>query len=351
MKIVSTTLVGNNEGIVSDALRSVVDWVDVCLVIDTGVTDATLERARAVAGDKFVERALPWTNDFGAARNFALDVAAELAGDWALTIDSDERLRVGNVDVRAELARATEGVFYVANAEKTYVKERFFRLPARERWNGPTHESFPAYKVGCRTLDGVTFSELAKSADASRRKFERDAQVLARYTEEHPLDARWWFYLGESHRNLGQNAQAVEAYDRCSALRGWDEESAWACYRSAECLCRLERLQDALDRCTAGLGRHAGVAELAWLAGYVCYQLGRDAQAVHWAKLAIVHGRFRGDATGIGRIGFTDPPALWEGPYDVLRWAEKRRGNAETASEAERLWAEAKAARERETEK
>jgi tetratricopeptide (TPR) repeat protein len=226
------------------------------------------------------------------------------------------------------------------------VKERFFKLPMNERWVGPTHEAFAAYKVGCRTLGGVTFSEIAKSAEASRKKFERDVRALTEHTQTHPLDPRWWFYLGESHRHLAQNAPAVEAYDRCAALRGWDEESAWACYRAAECLCALERFEDALERCAAGLGRHAGVAELAWLAGFVCYKLGRDAQAVYWAKLAIVHGRFRGDATAIPRIGFTDPIGLWEGPYDVLRWAERRRGHAVAAIEAERLWAEAKAARE-----
>jgi hypothetical protein len=45
MKIASTTLTGNSAGLIADALRSVVDWVDYCLVIDTGVTDGTLEVA------------------------------------------------------------------------------------------------------------------------------------------------------------------------------------------------------------------------------------------------------------------------------------------------------------------
>ncbi len=349
MRIVATTLFGNNEAIVADALRSVVDWVDVCLVIDTGASDGTLARAREIAGTKLVERTLAWTDDFAAARNFALDAATELGGDWAVTLDTDERLVIGEADVRAELARATEGVLYVANETHAYVKERFFKLPTQVRWRGPTHEAFEAYRVGFRTLARVTFRELSKPPEAYRRKFERDVATLARHSAEHPDDPRWLFYLGESHRNLGHNEEAVEAYDRCAALRGWDEESAIACYRAAECLAALGRPQDALDRCVAGLARHAGVAELAWLAGYLCYQLGRDAQAVYWAQLAICHGRFRGDGDAIPRIGFRDPPALWEGPYDVLRWAEQRRGNAAAARDAERLWAEAKEARARAT--
>jgi len=345
--IVATTLTANHEAIIADALRSVVDWVDVCLVIDTGSSDGSLALAREVAGAKYAERKFPWTNAAD-ARNFALDAACELGGSWAVTVDTDERLaRDPALDVRAELARATEGLLYVADHHKTYVKERLFRLPMHERWRGPTHEAFDAYKVGCRTLEGITFSELSKTPEDYARRYRRDIAALRPYIAAHPDDPRWHFYLGESHRNLREHELALAAYDACAALRGWDEESAWACYRAAECLCALERFQDALDRLSAGLARHAGIAELAWLAGFACYQLGRDAQAVYWSELAIVHGLFRGNGTSIPRIGFRHPNALWEGPYDVLRWAEKRRGNASASAEAERLWAEAKAARER----
>ena len=50
MKIASTTLTGNSAGIIADALRSAVEWVDICLVIDTGVTDDTLAIAQNIAG-------------------------------------------------------------------------------------------------------------------------------------------------------------------------------------------------------------------------------------------------------------------------------------------------------------
>ena len=90
--IVSTTLTASNADLIGDALASVVAHVDRCLVIDTGARDDTLEVARRVAGEKLLLREFPWRDDFAAARNFALDAAAEAGGHWAVTLDTDERL-------------------------------------------------------------------------------------------------------------------------------------------------------------------------------------------------------------------------------------------------------------------
>src|SRR4051812_43392856 len=221
MKIASTTLTGNNASVIADALRSVVDWVDYCLVIDTGVTDGTLDIAKSVAGDKYVSRSFAWIQDFAAARNFALDAAAELGADWAITVDTDERIDRRGVDLRAALANTTAGVMLMTSSDGSYAKERCFRLPVRERFSGPTHESFPAYAVGSITVERACFHELGKSPEALRRKFERDLEILKRHVRAHPRDARWHFYLGETLKNLDRPAEAVAAYDACAALRGW----------------------------------------------------------------------------------------------------------------------------------
>ncbi|EYF06971.1 glycosyltransferase [Chondromyces apiculatus] len=345
MKLVSTTLTGSNADILGDALRSVVDWVDACLVIDTGVTDRSLEIAREIAGDKLVVRTFRWINDFSAARNFALDAAHEIQGDWALTLDTDERMELRGEDVRAEIEGATEGVLMVLDAAGTYAKERFFRLPVKVRFSGPTHESFPSYKVGCRTLSRMRFTELPKSPEGYRKKFERDAEVLRRHTKANPKDPRWFYYLGDALQNLKRYEEAIKAYKACAALRGWNEESAWACYRAAECMITLGRYTDAVDSCAAGLTLHAGIAELPWLAAFASWKAGRAEQAVYWARLALPMGLFMGEGHKVKRIGFRHVSALHEGPFDVLRFALRAIGDPAGAAEAERLYQEALKAR------
>jgi len=220
--IVSTTLTASNADLIGDALASIAAHVDRCLVIDTGARDDTLGVARRVAGEKLLVREFPWRDDFAAARNFALDAAVEAGGRWAVTLDTDERLLIEpGFDLRAALAASTARVLHVRAEDGSYAKERMLRLPARERWAGPTHESLGGQRPGeAALLDGVRFRELPKDEVALRRKLERDVGILRRHVRQHAKDPRWHYYLGATHHDLGQFAAAIDAYKACAALGG-----------------------------------------------------------------------------------------------------------------------------------
>ncbi|HEX5651044.1 MAG TPA: glycosyltransferase, partial [Steroidobacteraceae bacterium] len=185
--IISTTLTGSNADIIGDAVASVVEHVDRCLVIDTGARDASVEVARNTAGEKLLLRELSWKNDFAAARNFALQAAHEAGGHWAVTVDTDERLLFDRgFDLRAALGRTRSNVLLVSDDAGTYAKERIVRLPATVQWNGPTHEVLEGQRTGSsETLPGVRFRELPKDATALKRKLERDVAILKKYTRQH----------------------------------------------------------------------------------------------------------------------------------------------------------------------
>lgn len=348
MEIVSTTLAGNNEGIIRDALKSVVDWVDACLVIDTGATDATMAVADEVAGGKLMFVEWPWADDFAKARNFALESASTLGFKWAITLDTDERILPQGDDIRSILLEAPSdvGAFNMRAEGGTYDKPRCIRLPARAEFRGAVHEAFPAYTLKPRLFEKAEFRELAKTPEQIRSKAERDLRILTRLTETEPTDPRWHYYMGESFVHLNRLHEAIASYKACSALRGWPEESAWACYRAAECFFRLNDPLKALEVCCQGLERHSGITELAWLAGFACYQLKRFEDAVSWARMAAANGYFRGSGALTTRIGFRFWPGLYEGPYDVLRFALKHLNRHDEASVAEVDFTRAKGERE-----
>ena len=87
-------------------------------------------------------------------------------------------------------------------------------------------------------------------------------------------------------------------------------------------------------------------AELAWLAAFSAYKAGKHEDAIAWSHMAIANGHHAGHAGEFPRIGFRYPVALYEGPYDVLRFAHKALGQPEAAAEAERKFEAARAARE-----
>lgn len=352
--IVSTTLVGPGTlDALDDALASVRDQVDRFLVIltDPAIADRDVEHSARRAGlkrSRLVVRRFDWIGDFSAARNFALEAAAELAYDtpdraalpeyWALTLDTDERLHFDGLDLRRRLRETETDLFLVLQADGSYAKERLFRLGPAWRWTGRTHEALPWLEGTKReTLSGVTFSELSKSAEQLTAKFERDKRILLEDVgtgSPTAKTARSWYYLGESYSGLGQLEQAVGAFACCGCSSAWPEEAAFAHYRAADLECKRNRFEHAIAHAGAGLVRHAGIAELGWIASFACYRLGRYQQAVHWGLIAASCGSFQGTEHIFERHGFRYPPALWEGPWDVVAHAYETLGMTEQASRA-----------------
>ena len=346
MKLVSVTLSGNCDAIIADAIHSVLEWVDNVILIDTGIKDRTIEVARKIAGDKLVVKNYPWKNDFAAARNYSLECAKEENADWAIILDTDERIVSNGVNFRDYLESTKFNCIAINDRGRTYQKARFFRIPVTEKFYGPTHEVFPAYKVGSCTEENSHFWEVGKNPEQLKNKFQRDIDILLKHTKKNPNDPRWFYYLGESYKNIGNQNEAIRAYTKCHELNGWDEESAWSMYRAAECYISQDKLQNAIEALARGIGRHPGLADLYWLAGRCAYKLNRYHHAIMWSRQAINMGLYSGHGSSFERIGFRHPPALYEGPYDVIRWSAKAINDAKLVEWSEAEFQKSMSARE-----
>ena len=327
MKICSVTMAPNHDAAgVKESRASVQDLVDDALVVGVGKI-----------------------SDFSSERNALLEVVGAAGFDWAIMLDTDERIVLPHRGGMTreffahELERSGADVIMVPHVSGTYEKERIFRLPAKGHYRGRTHEAWITDEGAKRvTTDAILFDEVPKTVESYRLKVERDRPLLEQMTREHPEDPRWWYYLGDTYEGLGLPADnAVAAFERCWILNGWDEESAWAAFRAASIVSRQGKHASALLWCMQGMLRRADYPEFPWLAGYSCYQLGRYEQAVHWAWRAIN----KGDETLSPRIGFRHPPAHYEGPWDVLRWSYQALGNEKSKEFAEEQFTEYLAAR------
>lgn len=344
LKIVSITVTSNRAGVIGDALRSVAGWTDLFLIVDLGITDDTLEVARGIAGAKL--RVVRWDGPvedgpFADIRNFGLDEAAQMGADWGCILDTDDRMETGDVDIKAELAVIGSGIVVVPCAEETYAKERFVKLPAVDRYTGGSHETIIPKRGKQTVLNSIHFSEVPKTPEQLKAKLLYLVDRLVKETDADPGNPRLWYYLGDTLAGLDRNEEALKAFDRCSALRGWDEESAWACFRMAVLLEGMGRRLDAIDICAAGLTRHAGIAELAWFAGEMSLRLGKAEQAIYWARLAVANGTSHGEGHFVRpRVGFRYPFGTREGPYNLLSRAYRALGMGKEAAAAEVIYNE-----------
>jgi glycosyltransferase involved in cell wall biosynthesis len=324
MKIAATLITGNNPELVEDAVESVVDLVDAIILIDTGITDDTAEIVRRVAVNNELEvvvHKIPWNNNFAEARNFALFAARQYGAKWALTLDSDERLKFGRDTVTQQLREQGTQVWLATSADGSYAKERFLRTDATLWWQGRTHEALlGSYKQ--RTLHGCSFSEVCKTDEQHKAKLERDLKLLGQQIEAQPQDPRWFFYLGQTLTGLGQEDEAVKSYLHCASLPGWAEQAAWACFKASEILYQQKKYADARQVACVGLGKSITFPELAWMAANASYYLGDSDSAIHWANICIGLGHYKGSCAGRSRISFRHLPGWYEGPYDVLRYAD-----------------------------
>jgi glycosyltransferase involved in cell wall biosynthesis len=82
----SVTVITLNEAGNIDACLQSVAWADDVVVVDSGSTDDTAERA-ARRGARVIRRS--WPGNYADQKNFA---AGEAAHDWILSIDADERV-------------------------------------------------------------------------------------------------------------------------------------------------------------------------------------------------------------------------------------------------------------------
>jgi tetratricopeptide (TPR) repeat protein len=319
--------------LLADALHSA-PFADIHLVLDTSpdqpaVRAALDEIAKDGRPQKITLKQWAWREDFSAARNELFRATERVVdedggpdGDtWGVVLDSDERLVCSDaLSVRSELLGVVAQTCTAFDTTGFYAKERCFRLPTKAYYIGPTHEACDN-RGTIQDLKSLRFWELGKSHHQYQAKLARDEKILKRHIKKNPCDPRWHYYYADTLSSLGKKKEALAEFVECGKLKGWDEESAWAYYRAAEILLEMGRFGECVEMAAKGLTRHAGIAELSWLAAVASFRAGWSDKATYWAQLSISMGDHVGAAVSKKRILFRKHEALYELPYDVLRFS------------------------------
>ncbi|MBX9840981.1 MAG: glycosyltransferase [Xanthobacteraceae bacterium] len=222
-------IVRDEEAYLDDCLRSIVDEVDEIVIVDTGSRDRTCDIARRYGARLF---SFPWTGDFAAARNHALDQAS---GDWILYIDADERLVVPTAGaLRAAVAQpdvVALAVRFQPRANFTPYREiRIFRRDPRIRFRGVIHETMRPDLHTVLQTDGMALAV----ADVGITHVGYDGEMIGKYRRNLPLleaavkktpdRVFLWTDMAEALAGLGRNEEAARACRRAIELAEASQE-------------------------------------------------------------------------------------------------------------------------------
>ncbi len=360
-----------------ECLASVRGVVDEIVIADTGSEDESIEIARR-AGAKVLP--IPWENDYAKARNLSL---AQVASDWVLMLDADERLDphareklpalLGNrglagyqVTIRNYVADASKKIwdrsshvndssYALSRAYPAYIDHenvRLFRRDPEIYFVGCVHETVGwRIKETGRRLGAANFCihhfGMVRGEDVLRRKilFYRDLGLTK--IAESPENAQAHFEVGVVElENLENPSGALPYFERACEL---NDRFGVAWFFAAKAQFALGQYAAALHslRRAESCG-HATAAD-AELAGDTNYNLGnydgavdsyrraqkRDpANAALHSKLGLAEVRTGHTAAGLRKLRHAIElcPAMPD-LYDRLVTVEVWLGNLASAAE------------------
>lgn len=348
MRLVSITVTSNREATIGDAIRSVQPWVDAAILVDLGITDQTEAiTVDLMAGKPVFKTAIrdidPGSIDIDIWRNAGLDMARELGFDWAVILDTDERVSIGPKALPF-LESTTADCCLVADKDRTYTKERFVRLSSHARYEGNCHEYIAPDGLTFVLLDDAYFYELPKDPETNLKRSKWIIEWLEDYLNTNQEDTRQWLQLAEAYQSIGMVDESFPALKRVIEHTKARSDGAYACFMLAYAYLAKDKLNEAIYLCGKGLTFDPSYAELPCVAAYASLRLGRPHDAIQWANMSLANGLHVG--IGSPRGGQSWPPGRWEGPYLALRQAYEMLGMDEDVKLMARLTDQARYARE-----
>jgi glycosyltransferase involved in cell wall biosynthesis len=285
-------IVKNEAARIERCLASVAPHISTWVICDTGSEDGTQAKIRDFFGAREIPGLLfniPWLN-FGETRNEALNIARSNPRvpefEYLLLCDAD-------MELFGEFGELTAPAYLLEqrSASLRYWNVRLVRHDVPARYVGVTHEYLSV--EGSVNLASAWFQDHADGANRPG-KAERDAALLKAAVTQDPTDARSWFYLGNSLKDLGRLDEAAVALRKRVELGGWDEE-VW---HSGLTLSRMERAQNGPQSTHSALktwhDRPSRLEPLADLAKYY-REIGMNEVALMFAKRGLAASEPTGD--------------------------------------------------------
>lgn len=219
-------IVKNEEKNLPRCLSSIQSVVDEIIILDTGSTDATVEIAKSFGAKIYHYQ---WSNDFSAARNFALQY---VTGDWILVLDADEEFVPSLIPKIQELMADEQTLVInlirqeVGAAQSPYsLVSRLFRNHPKVKFTRPYHsivddtaaellKQEPNWKIAAISDVAILHYGYQTEAINALNKYDRAQVAMERFLAENPEDAYDCSKLGALYIERGEIDKGIELLKR-----------------------------------------------------------------------------------------------------------------------------------------
>ena len=256
----------NEEKVLPRLVESVREIIDYWVVVDTGSTDSTRELIPKLFGDipgELHER--PWVN-FGHNRTELCQLAKGKA-DYLLLLDADMTVTLDGFD-KNKLVE--EGYHLQYSGPLDYIQMLLVAGKFDWKYVGVTHEYIMTdHPVGVYRADGLVVNHHLDGGMRSD-KLQRDLNLLRHGLIDEPGNARYYFYLAQTLKDMDKPDEALASYNRRIQLGGWPEEVWYSMYQSARMLEKRDKIPEARTAYIEAFEYRPNRAEVLFYLGRMC---------------------------------------------------------------------------------
>jgi tetratricopeptide (TPR) repeat protein len=227
---------------IAEVLAAYRPYINAWTILDTGSSDGTQDlicsQLDGIPGRLHEE---PFV-DFATSRNRALELHD--AKTVFTIMPNGDVLQGGPLLVAFLEAHRNDhaGAYRVRISPGHYYHPLVMRTGAGWRYKWRTHECATGSNGGPAIPGVMVIRDRGNRTDAEwRDRWTRDLDLLHRDRCDDPSDPRAYFYLGQTHECLGQNAQALAFFERRAELGGYFDEVYEAKFRIGKMKTRLGR--------------------------------------------------------------------------------------------------------------
>jgi len=286
-------IVRDEQSNLTEMLPELASCFNELVIVDTGSHDNTVEVAKKYTDKVFT---FSWTDDFSAARNFALSKAES---DWILWLDADDRVKPQDVAaMRERISNKKEG-FYIKVISKAddsgaaeFLQLRLFPNIDGMEWEGRVHEQLiPSLERLGLVSEAIPEIEIVHQGyddpDLLEKKTRRNLGLLEKERALRPDDPNVLHHLAQTHCLMGNIREAVEVTEALIGTRDTrqpDDFLLYAMNRLVQYNLLDNNVTTAEEWADRIITAEPGDRLVRYFLGEICYRKGMLHEAINWLE-------------------------------------------------------------------